>query len=120
MSIRLPAVPAQVADPLGGSFYVEALTAAMEEQAEGVIQEVEHLGGMTEAIISGGRMARRWKEGAFCGHGRSERVAGVLLAWRSRRASAIGEEIPVEHLGGLRKPRSAVGRTCEREMVGWV
>lgn len=44
----------QVADPLGGSFYIEALTAAMEEQAERVIQEVEHLGGMTEAIISGG------------------------------------------------------------------
>jgi methylmalonyl-CoA mutase len=43
----------RVADPLGGSFYIEALTAAMEEQAERVIQEVEHLGGMTEAIISG-------------------------------------------------------------------
>ncbi len=45
--------PSQVADPLGGSFYIEALTSAMEEQAERVIQEVEHLGGMTEAIISG-------------------------------------------------------------------
>ena len=49
----------QVADPLGGSFYIEALTAAMEEQAERVIQEVEHLGGMTEAIISGGYRAIR-------------------------------------------------------------
>ncbi|KAL4447610.1 hypothetical protein ABPG75_004829 [Micractinium tetrahymenae] len=42
-----------VADPLGGSFYVEALTAQMEEAAERVIREVEQLGGMTEAIISG-------------------------------------------------------------------
>lgn len=44
----------QVADPLGGSFYVESLTAAMEEHAAGVVEEVERLGGMTEAIISGG------------------------------------------------------------------
>lgn len=43
----------QVADPLGGSFYVEALTSQMEAAAERVIAEVEQLGGMTEAIISG-------------------------------------------------------------------
>ncbi|PSC74957.1 methylmalonyl-mutase [Micractinium conductrix] len=43
----------KVADPLGGSFYVEALTSQMEEAAERVIREVEHLGGMTEAIIGG-------------------------------------------------------------------
>lgn len=42
-----------MADPLGGSFYVEALTSQMEEAAERVIREVEQLGGMTEAIISG-------------------------------------------------------------------
>ncbi|KAL4428708.1 hypothetical protein ABPG77_009814 [Micractinium sp. CCAP 211/92] len=42
-----------VADPLGGSFYVEALTSQMEAAAERVIAEVEQLGGMTEAIISG-------------------------------------------------------------------
>lgn len=43
----------QVADPLGGSFYVEALTTQMEQAAEAIIQEVEQMGGMTEAIISG-------------------------------------------------------------------
>lgn len=42
-----------VADPLGGSYYVEALTAKMEEEAEKVINEVESLGGMTEAIMAG-------------------------------------------------------------------
>ncbi|KAL4856851.1 Methylmalonyl-CoA mutase [Chlorella vulgaris] len=43
----------QVADPLGGSFYVEALTTQMEQAAEAIIQEVEQMGGMTEAISSG-------------------------------------------------------------------
>lgn len=44
---------AQVADPLGGSYYVEWLTARMEADAKRIIEEVEALGGMTEAIISG-------------------------------------------------------------------
>lgn len=43
----------KVADPLGGSFYLEALTSQMEAAAEEVIREVEQMGGMTEAIISG-------------------------------------------------------------------
>jgi methylmalonyl-CoA mutase len=42
-----------VADPLGGSYYIEALTDAMEKEAERVIREVEELGGMTEAILEG-------------------------------------------------------------------
>jgi len=39
-----------VADPLGGSYYVEALTDKMEEEALGYMKEVEDLGGMEEAI----------------------------------------------------------------------
>ena len=42
-----------VADPLGGSYYIEQLTAQMEAEAEKVIQEVEDMGGMTEAIVAG-------------------------------------------------------------------
>jgi len=39
-----------VADPLGGSFYVESLTDKMEEEALRYMKEVEDLGGMEEAI----------------------------------------------------------------------
>lgn len=42
-----------VADPLGGSYYIEALTDRMEKEAFEMIQEVESMGGMTEAIASG-------------------------------------------------------------------
>jgi methylmalonyl-CoA mutase len=42
-----------VADPLGGSWYVEALTRELEERAWALIQEVEGLGGMTKAVASG-------------------------------------------------------------------
>ncbi len=39
-----------VADPLGGSYYVESLTDKMEEAALEIMQQVEDLGGMEEAI----------------------------------------------------------------------
>src|SRR5690349_18716080 len=42
-----------VADPLGGSFYVEKLTRELEERAWELIQEVEQHGGMTKAVAEG-------------------------------------------------------------------
>jgi methylmalonyl-CoA mutase len=42
-----------VVDPLGGSYYVEALTASLAEKAWALIEEVESLGGMTKAVASG-------------------------------------------------------------------
>ncbi|HXG99347.1 MAG TPA: methylmalonyl-CoA mutase [Sphingomicrobium sp.] len=42
-----------VADPLGGSYYVEALTRELEEKAQALIDEVEAHGGMTKAVAEG-------------------------------------------------------------------
>jgi methylmalonyl-CoA mutase len=42
-----------VADPLGGSWYVEKLTRELEERAWVLIQEVEGRGGMTKAVAQG-------------------------------------------------------------------
>ena len=41
---------ARVADPLGGSYYVEYLTDKMEEEANRILKEIEDIGGMTEAL----------------------------------------------------------------------
>jgi methylmalonyl-CoA mutase len=43
----------RIADPWGGSFYVERLTADLARKAWGHIQEVEELGGMAKAIEAG-------------------------------------------------------------------
>ena len=43
-----------VVDPLGGSYYVEALTAQLVEGAKALIGEAEAQGGMTKAVQSGG------------------------------------------------------------------
>lgn len=42
-----------VVDPLGGSYYIEALTGAIIEEARKIINEVEKLGGMAKAIETG-------------------------------------------------------------------
>jgi methylmalonyl-CoA mutase N-terminal domain/subunit len=42
-----------VADPLGGSYYVEALTDRMEREAEALFREIEAQGGVVPAIESG-------------------------------------------------------------------
>ncbi|MDO9515682.1 MAG: methylmalonyl-CoA mutase [Syntrophales bacterium] len=42
-----------VIDPLGGSYYVEALTDGIIKEARKIIEEVEQLGGMAKAIETG-------------------------------------------------------------------
>ena len=42
-----------VVDPLGGSYYVEALTASIIREAWKIITEIEELGGMARAIETG-------------------------------------------------------------------
>ena len=43
----------RVVDPLAGSYYLERLTHEMVEGARALIDEVEAMGGMTRAVISG-------------------------------------------------------------------
>ena len=43
----------RVVDPLGGSYYVEAVTSELVDQAWKIIGEVDDLGGMTRAVASG-------------------------------------------------------------------
>jgi methylmalonyl-CoA mutase len=43
----------KVVDPLGGSYYVEALTQMLVDDAWKIIEEVDGLGGMTKAVATG-------------------------------------------------------------------
>ncbi|MFL6691295.1 MAG: methylmalonyl-CoA mutase [Alphaproteobacteria bacterium] len=43
----------RVVDPLGGSYYVEALTNALATHAQAIMDEVEQMGGMTKAVEAG-------------------------------------------------------------------
>jgi methylmalonyl-CoA mutase len=43
----------KVVDPLGGSYYVEALTKQLVDEAQAIIDKIEGLGGMTQAVATG-------------------------------------------------------------------
>jgi len=43
----------KVVDPLAGSYYVESLTASLISEAGKLIDEVEEMGGMTQAVVAG-------------------------------------------------------------------
>jgi methylmalonyl-CoA mutase N-terminal domain/subunit len=69
---------ADVVDPLAGSYYVERLTADIEEEARALIDRIDELGGLVEAIVSG--------------------YAARLIAnssWEQQRAVESGERIVV-------------------------
>jgi methylmalonyl-CoA mutase N-terminal domain/subunit len=44
---------ADVVDPFAGSYYVESLTSRIEEEARDLIERIDAMGGMVEAITSG-------------------------------------------------------------------
>ncbi len=43
----------RVVDPLGGSYYIESLTRDIIEKSRALINEIEEMGGMARAIVSG-------------------------------------------------------------------
>ncbi len=69
---------ASVADPLGGSWFVESLTRGLEEQARALIEEVEAIGGMTEAVAQG-MPKRRIEEAAASRAAQVDRGETVIV-----------------------------------------
>jgi methylmalonyl-CoA mutase len=67
-----------VADPLGGSWFVESLTRDLADKAWALIEEVESLGGMTEAV-AGGMPKRRIEEAAAARAARADRGEEVIV-----------------------------------------
>ncbi len=83
-----------VVDPLGGSYYVESLTASLAAAAEKLIEEVEALGGMTKAVETG-MPKMRIEEAAALKQARIDRGEEVVVGVNKYQPS---EEAPVEIL----------------------
>ncbi|MDF2767132.1 MAG: scpA 2, partial [Rhodospirillales bacterium] len=80
-------------DPLGGSYYVEALTASLAAEAEKLIGEVEALGGMTRAVEAG-MPKMRIEEAAARRQARIDRGEEVIVGVNKYRApEAAGEAV---------------------------
>ena len=83
-----------VADPLGGSYYVEALTAQLADQTWALIEEVEGLGGMTGAVAEG-MPKRRIEEAAAARAAKVDRGETVIVGVNRYR---LAEEAPLDIL----------------------
>ncbi|MXO60349.1 methylmalonyl-CoA mutase [Altererythrobacter salegens] len=83
-----------VVDPLGGSYYVEALTAKLVEEARLLIAEVDKLGGMTAAVASG-MPKQRIEEAATARQARVDRGEDVIIGVNRYPAS---EHAPIDTL----------------------
>jgi len=83
-----------VIDPLGGSYYVEALTAELADKARVLIAEVDALGGMTAAVASG--MPKRLiEEAAAARQARVDRGEDTIVGVNKYR---VDEHAPVDTL----------------------
>src|SRR5690349_13512101 len=108
----------EVADPFGGSWYVEELTDALEREARELLDEIDELGGAVAAIESGWMQARIEDE-AFAyqqGVESGERVVVGVNRFTSEgetaepelhRLDPSGELQQVERVRALRAGRDA-------------
>jgi methylmalonyl-CoA mutase len=68
----------RVVDPLGGSYYVEALTSQLVDEAWALIEEVDAIGGMTKAVATG-MPKQRIEEAAAARQARVDKGEDVIV-----------------------------------------
>lgn len=83
-----------VADPLGGSYYVEALTAKLVEEASALIAEVDEAGGMT-AYVASGKPKAQIEEAAAAKQANVDKGDTVIVGVNKYR---LGEEAHIDTL----------------------
>ncbi len=104
-----------VADPLGGSYYVEALTSRLEEEAEALFTEIDAQGGVVAAIDAGwfqreiARSASRFQQEAEAGRrvivGLNEFVETDERALDILKIGDEAERSQRERMGAMRATR---------------
>jgi methylmalonyl-CoA mutase len=83
-----------VVDPLGGSYYIESLTASIIREAQKIMDEIEALGGMARAIETG-MPKMRIEESAARRQARIDQGKDTIVGVNKYR---IQEETPIEVL----------------------
>ena len=109
-----------VIDPLGGSFYVESLTDAMEEKILAIMKEIDDAGGMYKAVESGlvqrmiGASAMRFQQRIESG----EQVVVGVNAYRAEETSAARPAVERPDSAGDAASRRRLRRVESRAFAG--
>jgi methylmalonyl-CoA mutase N-terminal domain/subunit len=98
---------ADVIDPLAGSYYVEALTDSLEDEARGYIERIDQMGGAL-ACIEQGFQQREIQESAYRLQIETERKERIIVG----QNQFVTEEPPHEDL--LRVNPAVGDRQCEK------
>ncbi len=99
----------KVIDPLGGSYYVEALTASLAAEARKLIDEVESLGGMTKAVESG-MPKLRIEEAAAQRQARIDRGEETIVGVNKYQATEGAERVELRDIDNTRVREQQVAR----------
>ena len=83
-----------VVDPLGGSYYVESLTASIIREAKKIMDEIEELGGMARAIETG-MPKMRIEESAARRQARIDQGKDTIVGVNKYK---VKDEVPIEVL----------------------
>ncbi len=83
-----------VVDPLGGSYYVESLTASIIKEAQKIMDEIEELGGMARAIETG-MPKMRIEESAARRQARIDQGKDTIVGVNKYK---VKDEVPIEVL----------------------
>ena len=100
-----------VVDPLGGSYYIEALTADLVARAEALMAEVEAQGGMTHAVQQGGPKAEIEKAAALR-QSRVDRGEDVIVGVNRYRLDAE-PPIPFREVDNAKVRDEQIARLAE-------
>ena len=112
---------AHVADPLGGSYFVEALTDEMERQAEEIFAHLDELGdgSMLEGVIQG--IEENWFQGQIADSAyeleRKFNAGRRIVVGVNRFTEGNDEDAdrhPADHQRGRGPPAQAARRRCAR------
>ncbi|TLZ54532.1 MAG: methylmalonyl-CoA mutase, partial [Methanobacteriota archaeon] len=108
---------ANTVDPLAGSFYVESLTKEIEEEASGLIDSIDGMGGMLKAIEAGwvqreiAESAYRFQRAVEAGErtivGANRFQSEEAARPRPQRVGASLDREQVERVKAFRKKRNA-------------
>lgn len=101
----------RVIDPFGGSYFMECLTASMVSEARSVIEEIETLGGMAKAVVSG-MPKLRIEECAARRQARIDRGDEVIVGV-NKYPCEVEEEIDILEIDNSAVRRSQLERLAE-------
>ena len=109
----------RVADPAGGSWYVESLTEQLALKAWALVQEIERRGGMVRALREGwpqSLVAQTWRERQADIATRREPVTGVSeFAELAEPSRAVSPTAPLPGTSGIQPiPAHRLGEGFER------